>query len=409
MPVIFPIEDPMSDLTLLKLKKNEERRLKSGHLWIFSNEIDTQATPLRGLEPGCLVAIESSRGEALGVGYANPESLIAVRLLTRNPRESLGVKFFVHRIERALMLRERIYEKPHYRLIYGESDGLPGVVVDRFGDLLVVQSNTAGMDRMEGEFVEALTRVLSPRTLVIRNTSGLRSLEGLSERVEVVVGTLDADPTVEENGAVFGIDPLEGQKTGWFFDHRDNRARLAPWCRGRRVLDLFAYSGAWGIPSAMAGAEHVDAVDASESALDLLKANAHRNGVGDRVAGHAGDVFDFLRQAREERHHWDVVIADPPAFIKRKKDLAKGVEAYRRLNQMALQVLSPGGILVAASCSYHLPRETLKDHLRASGRHLDRHLVILAEGGQGPDHPVHPAIPETDYLKAVFCQVGPSL
>lgn len=399
----------MTEFTTLRLRKNEERRLKSGHLWVFSNEIDTQATPLKGIEPGSLVAIESSRGEPLGLAYANPESLIAARLLTRNPRESVGPRFLKQRIERAKALRDRIYPKPHYRLIYGESDGLPGLVVDRFGDLLVVQSNTAGMDRLEGALIEALKAVLNPRTIVIRNTSSLRALEGLVERVEVVHGELDPAPLVEENGAVFAIDPLEGQKTGWFFDHRDNRARLAPWCKGRRVLDLFAYTGAWGLPAALAGADSVDAVDASEAALVLLRANAERNGVMDRFETHVSDVFEFLRKAREERQHWDVVIVDPPAFIKRKKDGTKGVEAYRRLNQMALQVLSPGGLLVSASCSYHLPRESLKDLLRASSRHLDRHLVILAEGGQGADHPVHPAIPETDYLKAVFCHVGPSL
>ena len=399
----------MTEFTTLRLRKNEERRLKSGHLWVFSNEIDTQATPLKGIEPGSWVAIESSRGEPLGLAYANPESLITARLLTRNSRESISSRFLKQRIERAQALRDRIYPKPYYRLIYGESDGLPGLVVDRFGDLLVIQSNTAGMDRLEGALVDALKDVLNPRTIVIRNTSSLRALEGLSERVEVVHGALDAVPRVEENGAVFAIDPLEGQKTGWFFDHRDNRARLAPWCKGRRVLDLFAYTGAWGLPAALAGATSVDAVDASDSAMALLRANAERNGVLDRFQTHVGDVFDFLRKAREERQHWDVVIVDPPAFIKRKKDGTKGVEAYRRLNQMALQVLSPGGLLASASCSYHLPREGLKDLLRASSRHLDRHLVIVGEGGQGADHPVHPAIPETDYLKAVFCHVSPSL
>lgn len=399
----------MTKSTTLRLRKNEERRLKSGHLWVFSNEIDTQATPLKGIEPGSLVAIESSRGEPMGLAYANPESLIAARLLTRNPRESIGPRFLRQRIERALALRDRLYDTPHYRLIYGESDGLPGLVVDRFGDLLVVQSNTAGMDQLEGALIGALKEVLKPRCIVVRNTSSLRTLEGLSERVEVVYGELDETPLVEENGALFAIDPLEGQKTGWFFDHRDNRARLAPWCKDRRVLDLFAYTGAWGLPAAMAGAAYVDAVDVSESALGLLRENAARNGMAERFETHVSDVFEFLRRAREERQHWDVVIVDPPAFIKRRKDGTKGVEAYRRLNQMALQVLSPGGLLVSASCSYHLPREGLKDLLRAAARHLDRHLVILAEGGQGADHPVHPAIPETDYLKAIFCHVGPSL
>ena len=399
----------MTDLPLLRLKKNEDRRLRAGHLWIFSNEVDTAVTPLRGFAPGDLAVIENARGETLGTAYVNPESLIAARILSRDTRRPIGQAFFARRLERALALREWAYDQPFYRLVYGESDGLPGLVVDRCGDVFVVQTNTAGMERLQEPLIEALAAAFSPRAVVIRNTSGLRALEGLAPDTRVALGALPDRLEIEENGARFQVDPLEGQKTGWFFDHRDNRAALARWCAGKRVLDLFAYSGAWSIPAALAGATAVECVDASAAALDLAATNARLNGVAERLTGVTADAFDYLKQAREERRHFDVIVLDPPAFIKRKKDVAKGLEAYRRLNQAALQVLAPGGLLVSASCSFHLTRESLHDVLRASARHLDRHLVFVASGGQAADHPVHPAIPETEYLKAFFCVAGPSL
>lgn len=399
----------MADLPSLRLRKNEDRRLRSGHLWIFSNEVDIALTPLKGFSPGDLVVIENAKGEPLGTATVNPESLIAARILGRDVRKPIDRAFFTRRLERALALREWAYGEPYYRLIYGESDGLPGLVIDRFGEVFVLQTNTAGMERLQDIVIEALEKMFSPRAVVIRNTSGLRALEGLESYSRVAFGQLDERVEIRENGARFLIDPLEGQKTGWFFDHRDNRAALARWCSGTRVLDLFAYTGAWSLPAALAGAASVECVDASAPALELAAENARLNGVADRLAFSCADVFDFLKQAREARQHYDVIVLDPPAFIKRKKDVSKGLEAYRRLNQAALQVLAPGGLLVSASCSFHLSRESLHDLLRASARHLDRHMVFLARGGQAADHPVHPAIPETDYLKAFFCHVGPSL
>ena len=399
----------MTDYPLLRLKKNEDRRLRGGHLWVFSNEVDVAATPLKGLERGTLALLENARGEALGVITTHADSLIAGRLLTRDPHEAIDQGFFQKRFERALRLREGCYGRPFYRLIFGESDGLPGLIVDRFGDVVVVQTNTAGMERLQPWIFKALEASLSPRAIILRNTSSLRSLEGLEPHTEVVMGSVAESIEIEENGARFLMDPLAGQKTGWFFDHRDNRALLSAMVAGKRVLDLFSYTGAWAIPAALQGARSVDCVDASAQALELALQNALLNGVSDRLKVHQMDVFDFLKAARESRDHFDVIIVDPPAFIKRKKDHPKGFEAYRRLNQMALQILSPGGLLVSASCSFHLSREQLQDLLRAASRHLDRHLVLIARGGQAKDHPIHPAIPETDYLKAFFCHVGPSL
>lgn len=399
----------MSQLPLLRLKKNEDRRLRGGHLWIFSNEVDIAVTPLRGFAPGDLAVLENARGETLGTVYVNPDSLIAARILARDTRQAIDRAFFVRRLERALALREWAYGRPYYRLVYGESDGLPGLVIDRFGDVFVLQTSTAGMERLQDRVVEALESRFAPRAVVIRNTSGLRALEGLGEDTRVASGTLAAPVELEENGARFRVDPLQGQKTGWFYDHRDNRAELARWCDGKRVLDLFAYTGAWSVPAALAGAASVTCVDASAPALALAAENARLNGVQAQLDCQVADVFDYLRQAREARLHFDVIVLDPPAFIKRRKDVAKGLEAYRRLNQAALQVLAPGGLLVSASCSFHLARDQLHDLLRASARHLDRHLVFARRGGQAADHPVHPAIPETDYLKAFFCWAGPSL
>ena len=265
------------------------------------------------------------------------------------------------------------------------------------------------MERLQGELMTALESLFAPRAVVLKNTSSLRSLEGPENYTRVSVGELSEPVEIEEGNGRFLVDPIEGQKTGWFFDHRDNRSALARLCRGKRVLDLFSYSGAWGISAALAGAAHVDCVDVSAQAIELARANASLNGLQDRMQFIAADVFDYLKSAREERQHYDVIVVDPPAFIKRKKDAAKGVEAYRRLNQSSLQILGDGGILLSASCSFHLSREVLHDMLRATSRHLDRHLVFLGRGGQAADHPVHPAIPETDYLKAYICHSGRSL
>jgi 23S rRNA (cytosine1962-C5)-methyltransferase len=399
----------MSQLPSIRLKKNEERRLRGGHLWIFSNEVDIAATPLRTFGAGDLAIVESSRGQVQGIAYVNPASLICARLLTRDVHAAIDRTFFERRLTRALQLRERLFSRPFYRLAYGESDGLPGVVVDRFGDVFVVQTNTAGMERLQEPLAAAIEARFAPKAIVVKNTSSLRALEGLETYTSILRGTLDGPVEIEENGARFLVDPVGGQKTGWFFDHRESRAEFAQLSRGLRVLDLFSYTGAWGVQAALAGAASVECVDGSEAALALAAENGRLNGVLDKMRFVKDDVFEFLKRAREERRRYDLVVLDPPALIKRKKDVGQGTEAYRRLNQAAIQVLAPGGILVSASCSFHLHRETLHDLLRAAARALDRHVVFFARGGQAADHPVHPAIPETDYLKTLFCHISESL
>jgi 23S rRNA (cytosine1962-C5)-methyltransferase len=392
----------------LRLKPREERRLRAGHLWVYSNEVDTAATPLSGFEPGQPVEVQAANGKPLGTGYVNPHSLICARLVSRDPRHALDRSLLVHRLKVALGLRERLFDRPYYRLVYGDSDFLPGLVVDRFGDVLVAQVTTAGMERVREDILAALEKVVRPRVIVLRNDSPIRALEGLPSYVETARGEAPPQLAIEENGVVFEAPLLGGQKTGWFYDHRDNRARLRRYVSGRRLLDVFSYVGAWGLQAAAAGARELVCVDASAVALEGLRANAVRNGVADRVAALEGDAFEVLRGLREARERFDVVILDPPAFVKRKKDLGAGVQAYRRLNQMAMQVLAPDGLLVSASCSFHLSGEGLQQTVLQAGRHLDRSLQILEQGHQAPDHPVHPAIPETAYLKAYFVRVLPA-
>lgn len=390
----------------LYLKKNEDRRLRLGHLWVFSNEVDIQRSPLQDFAAGDLAQLYDSAGKALGVVYVNPDVLICARLLTRKTNARIGESFFRARLVQALQLRERLFTGPYYRLVYGESDGLPGLVIDRFGAVLSVQVTTAGMERYKVLLTELLVELLQPQAILFKNDSSQRQLENLLQEPELAYGSLPAQTIIEENGVRYLLDVGAGQKTGWFYDHRLNRARFAGWAQGLRVLDLFSYAGGWGVAAAVAGAESVTCVDSSESALQLAAASAALNGVAERMQFVRGDVFEYLRQLREQQLRFDAIVLDPPALIKRRKDFKAGYEAYRRLNHLALQVLEHNGLLVSASCSHHLGRDDLHEILRAAARHIDRHLLIVAEGGQGPDHPILPAVPETAYLKSFFCMVS---
>jgi 23S rRNA (cytosine1962-C5)-methyltransferase len=391
------------------LKKNEDRRLRLGHLWVFSNEIDTGRSPLEQFAPGDLVQIRAFDGKVLGTAYINPQSLICARLLSRKGNLKCGVNFFKERLTTALALREKLFEKPYYRLVYGESDGLPGLVIDRFGSVLSVQITTVGMELRKDFLIAALHELLSPSAIVLKNDNSQRQLEGLGIESYVAFGELPDPLIIEENGAKFKLDVMGGQKTGWFYDHRSSRSLTRALAKNQRVLDLFSYTGAWGVPAALGGATEVACVDSSESALALASENARLNGVENKMRFVRSDVFDFLKQARQDGQLYDIIVLDPPALIKRKKDFKQGYEAYRRLNQLALQVLSKNGILVSASCSFHLSAENLQEILRSSGRHIDRHLTFFSCGGQDGDHPIDPAIPETAYLKTFFCTVSTSL
>ena len=392
----------------LYLKRNEDARLRAGHLWVFSNEVDVKRSPLTEFEPGEICVIVDSHDKPIGLGYANPNSLIAARLVNRGIAHALDRSLLVHKIKVALSLRERLYPEPYYRLVFGESDGLPGLAVDRFGDVLVAQTTTAGMERLKDDIAAALVKVLKPVALVWKNDAGSRAMEQLPEYADIGYGELKAPVLAREGGLEFEIDPIGGQKTGWFYDQRANRDLLAPLVREARVLDVFSYLGGWGLRAAAAGASEVICVDASAAAVDGIERNARRNDLSERVCAVKADAFEQLKALRDARDRFDVVILDPPAFVKRKKDFVEGRLAYRRIAEMGMQILARDGILIMCSCSYHMPRAALLDAIQQGARHLDRNVQVLAQLQQAPDHPVHPAIPETDYLKGYVCRVLPS-
>ena len=388
---------------VVKLKRHEERRVAAGHLWIFSNEIDTAATRLADFAPGSLAVVRSDRDKFLGYAYVNPHSLIAARILSRQASFPPGQGLLVHRLKVALALRQRLYARPFYRLVHGESDELPGLVVDRYGETLVVQIGTAGMEVQKDAILAALDKVVQPAIVVLKNDSGARELEGLPAYVEAVRGAMPDEVEVIEGDSSFRAPLAAGQKTGWFYDQAANRRQFLPLAAGAgRVLDAFSYAGGWGVQAARAGAE-VLCVDSSAAALEAAGRNASRNGV--TIATQKADVFEALEALHAAREKFDLVIVDPPAFIKRRKDAGKGEAAYKRLNQLAMQLLPRDGLLVSCSCSYHLEPGALVEAIQKAGRHLGRFVQVLASGGQSPDHPVHPAIPETRYLKAFLCRV----
>lgn len=395
-------------LARLRLKPNEDRRLKQGHLWIYSNEVDTKATPLKNFTPGQQVVVEAANGKALGLAYVNPNTLICARLLSRSVKGTLGYKLLKKRLQAAQSLRALYYHEPFYRLVYGESDALPGLVIDRFGDVFSVQIATAGMEAVTDTILEVIINLYQPQAIMLKNDLPARELEGLPRYEKVAYGTLPDALVIMENQTEFVIPVADGQKTGWFYDHREARKQLQQLVKGKTVLDVFSYLGGWGLEMATAGAKEVTCVDASELALDGADQNALRNGVADKVVTIQGNAFDVLKALKAEAHKYDVVIVDPPAFVKKKKDLRSGSEAYRRINELAMRVLERDGILVSASCSHHMSRDGLIKQVNLAARHIDRSIQLIAQGHQAPDHPIHPAIPETEYLKSLFFRVGKS-
>jgi len=398
-------EAPAEGLALpeLRLKPREGRRLSAGHLWVFSNEVDTDRTPLTGFASGALCRVVGDRDHFLGYAYVNPHALICARILGRDARYPPGKSLLVHRLQVALALRERLYPRLFYRLVHGESDGLPGLVLDRYGDVVVGQVGTAGMESLKAGIVAAVEQVIAPSAMVWKNDSGARELEGLQSYVEAALGEVPDHVEVEENGVRFRVPMGAGQKTGWFYDQAANRAAFLKYVAGKRVLDVFSYLGAWGLSAARAGAADVLCVDSSAPALELLQASADANGL--TVATRRGDAFDVLAALREAGERFDVVVVDPPAFIKRRRDIPKGQAAYRKLNQLAMQLLPRDGILVSCSCSHHLAQDDLIGAIQQAARHVGRFVQIVEVGGHAPDHPIHPAIPETRYLKALTCRV----
>ncbi|GMW06056.1 MAG: class I SAM-dependent rRNA methyltransferase [Gammaproteobacteria bacterium] len=393
-----------NELPELRLKRGEERRIEAGHLWVFSNEVDTGQTPLAAFTPGALARVVSARDRFLGHAGVNPHALICARILSRDAARPPGRELLHSRLRNALGLRERLYPQPFYRLVFGEGDELPGLVLDRYGDVIVGQTATAAMEAMKADIVAAVAEVIAPAQFIWKNDGGARDLEGLPAYVEGADATAVPDQVlVEENGVRFRVPLAEGQKTGWFFDQAANRRAFLKYVPGRRVLDVFSYAGAWGLAAARAGAADVLCVDSSATALAATAAAAADNGLAVRTR--RDDAFEALAALHSAGERFDVIVLDPPAFIKRKKQIPKGEAAYRKLNQLGLRLLARDGILVSSSCSWHLPADDLMLAIQKAARHENRFVQVLEAGGQAPDHPIHPAIPETRYLKAFFCRV----
>lgn len=387
-------------LPILKLKKNEDRRIRTGHLWIYSNEIESS---LKNFSPGQEVIVEAHDKTPLGLAYVNPHSLIAARLVSRNSNDRLNQDFFIKKFQTALLMRQRLFAKPYYRLIFGEGDFIPGLVIDRFNETIVIQTNTAGMDAHLEDIMTALRQVLPDiQHILLRNDSSARLIEGLSSEIKAGFGNPPKNICLEENNSLFDAPLWEGQKTGWFYDHRLNRTRLQYYVPNKRVLDVFSYLGAWGIQAAIAGAKEVVCLDSSKLSATAIPHNAELNKVKDKVAVIIDDAFSGLKNLYQNKETFDVVILDPPAFIKKQRDLKEGLLAYQRINEAALKLLPDNGILISCSCSMHLSYNDLLQLLRRAAYRSGCQLQLLERGHQAQDHPVHLAIPETDYLKMLI-------
>jgi 23S rRNA (cytosine1962-C5)-methyltransferase len=397
-------DDP-AQRPVVRLAPGGQRRAEAGHPWIYSNEIQMDAAA-KALAPGSLVTLRRAAGEGqegrpFGVATFNPHTLIAARLLDRDAGREIGRRFFTRRLERALRIRERVYDRPCYRLVHAEADGLPGLIVDRFGDVLVAQANTAGMDLLVPTVVEALRGLLSPTAIVLRNDSPARTLEGLPLATSVAFGAVEGPVEVEENGAIFLADVLAGQKTGWFFDQRDNRAFVAGLASGARLLDLYCYSGGFAVAAARNSAGSVLGIDRSQPALALAEAAAARNGVADTCEFRRADVFAEAAVLAQKGERFDLVVADPPAFARTKREVPPALRGYRKLARLAAQLTAPGGFLFLASCSYNVGGAEFTEAVRHGLQDAGRTARILRSAAAGPDHPVHPAMPETAYLKSL--------
>ena len=383
----------------IRLLPGHDKRAALGHPWIYSNEIAMDAAA-KSLAPGSLVALTTANGKTLGTASFNPHTLIAARFFSRDAATRIDRAFFATRLERALALRHRLYPEPYYRLIHAEADGLPGIILDRFGDVLSCQINTAGMALLEEEFLAACRDVLAPRAIVLRNDTAARGLEGLAGEDRVAFGELGAWVELVENGARFAIDPLGGQKTGWFYDQRENRRLASRFAAGGRVLDAYCFGGGFGILAALSGADQVLAVDRSETALQLAARAAELNGVGARCRFAKGDAFEELERLHSQGERFDLVIADPPAFARSKKDLGPALRGYRKLARLSASLVAKGGTLFIASCSHQVETEAFADAVRRGLQDAQRDGRIVATTGAAPDHPVHPFLPESAYLKA---------
>ena len=391
--------------TRVFLLPGQDKRVGHGHPWAYSNEIRMDAAA-KAIPPGACAHLLRVDGKPVGIGTFNPKTLIAFRVFAHAPGANVDRAFVAGRLRAALALRQRLYAKPFYRLIHAEADGLPGLIVDRLGDVCVLQAGTAGIETLMPEILAALDEVVAPRAIVLANDSPHRTLEGLETYTRHATGARTGMVEIEENGLVFFADPLAGQKTGWYFDQRDNRAFVAHLAKGAdSVLDLYAYTGGFAVHAAAAGAKKVIAVDSSAPALDLAQKAATRNGVADACEFRKQDVFSALDALAAGSERFDVVIADPPPFARSKKDVPTALKGYRKLARMAAALVRPGGFLFIASCSHNVTADAFGLEIAGGISRAGRTGRILRPAGAGADHPVHPLLPETAYLKTLTLQL----
>ena len=384
------------------LLPGHHKRARFGYPWVYSNEIRMDAEAKK-LPRGALVRLQAANGEPLGVATFNPHTLIAARLLSRDPAAVIDEGFIAAKLSAAMALRERLYPGRCYRLIHAEADGLPGLIVDRYGDALSLQANTAGMEALLPQILAALDSVLAPKVVVLRNDSPSRGLEGVAQEVKIAKGELAGPVELSENGARFLADLQGGQKTGWFYDQRDNRAAVARVAGDARLLDLYCYGGGFAVAALWAGTKEAIAVDRSETALDLAAKSAALNGLALKTV--RAEIFEELERLASGSERFEVVVADPPAFVKSRKDLAAGSRGYRKLARLAAAVTAPGGFLFIASCSHHVERALFDEEVRRGIGDARRSGRILLSSGAAADHPVHPLLPESVYLKASLIQL----
>ena len=387
----------MSKHPIIRVKPKEGRRARAGAPWLFSNEIEMSNTA-KALAPGAIVNVLGDDGRVFGTGYFNSKSLIAVRMLDPNADTAIGADFLAGKLKRALTLRETLYSEPYYRLVNSEGDGLPGLVIDRFGETCVVQITTAGIESKVDALLAALEEALRPQNVILRADAPARSLEGLEIYVRAAKGEAGRMP-VEENGVRYFADAKAGQKTGWYYDQRDNRAFMASLARGKSVLDAYCYTGGFALAAAHGGAREVAGLDSSAPALELAESAAAANGLTCNFI--KADVFEELERLWSSKENFDMVLADPPPFVKAKKDLEVGAKAYRKLARLAANVTAKDGFLALASCSHNIPTERFASECAAGIARAGRSARLIRQAGAAPDHPLHPMLPESAYLKAL--------
>ena len=382
------------------LKPTRERRVEQGHPWVFRSDIDRVE---KTANPGDVVDLHAARGKFLGRAYYNPASMITLRMLTRED-EPIDRDFFYRRVQRAYDYRKAFCDIDSCRLIYGESDFLPALIVDKFADVCVMQSLALGIDRYKDILCDAIMDITGCRGIYQRDDVPVRELEGLPLETGFLRGEFDTTVEMRENGIRFLVDVAHGQKTGFFLDQKENRASLAPIVRGKQVLDCFTHTGSFALHAAKFGAEHVTGVDISEDACAIARRNAELNEL-DNVDFVAENAFDLLRRCYDEKTHYDVIILDPPAFTKTRQAVEGALRGYKEINLRAMKILPPGGFLVTCSCSQHVSEQAFSEMLLNAARDAHRQVRIVEERTQGKDHPILLGAPETRYLKFFVLQV----